>query len=54
MPGNIWILLLPTYSPELNPVERLWAYLRSHYLANRVFDDYPLDLCDAWRGQGRE
>ena len=33
------MLHLPPYSPELNPVERLWAYLRSHDLANRVYDD---------------
>lgn len=43
---NITILLLPPYSPELNPVERLWAYLRSHFLANRAYDDYP-HLLDA-------
>lgn len=40
IPENITTLLLPPYSPELNPVERLWAYLRSHYLSNRAFDDY--------------
>jgi transposase len=46
VPKNIWILYLPPYSPELNPVERLWAYLRSHYLANRTFDNYQ-HLLDA-------
>jgi transposase len=40
VPDNITVLYLPPYSPELNPVERLWAYLRSHYLSNRVYDDY--------------
>lgn len=45
-PENITILFMPPYSPELNPVERLWAYLRSHYLANRTFDDYQ-HLLDA-------
>lgn len=40
VPLNITILYLPPYAPELNPVERLWGYLRSHYLSNRVFDDY--------------
>ncbi len=40
VPSNITLLLLPPYSPELNPVERLWAYLKSHYLSNRVFKDY--------------
>ena len=31
VPPNITILPLPPYSPELNPVENLWHYLRSHY-----------------------
>ncbi|MFO0875181.1 MAG: transposase [Phycisphaerales bacterium] len=34
VPGNITVLLPPPYSPELNPVERLWAYLRSHFRTN--------------------
>jgi len=37
VPGNITLLPLPPYSPELNPVERIWRYLRSHWLANSVF-----------------
>lgn len=52
VPENITALHLPPYSPELNPVERLWAYLRSHYLSNRVYDDYRhlLDAgARAWR-----
>lgn len=52
LPENITTLLLPPYSPELNPIERLWAYLRSHYLSNRVFDDYQhlLDAgAEAWQ-----
>jgi transposase len=40
VPENITLLHLPPYSPELNPVERVWAFLRSHYLSNRVFKDY--------------
>lgn len=40
VPDNITILYLPPYSPELNPVENLWGYLRSHYLSNRAYDDY--------------
>jgi transposase len=46
VPAQVTILHLPPYSPELNPVERLWAYLRSHYLANRAYDDYQ-HLLDA-------
>ena len=40
VPSNLTLLHLPPYSPELNPVERLWAYLRSHYLSNRAYKDY--------------
>jgi transposase len=40
VPENITLLHLPPYSPELNPAERLWAYLRSHYLSNRAYRDY--------------
>jgi transposase len=52
VPENITILYLPPYSPELNPVERLWAYLRSHYLSNRTFEGYQhlLDAgAEAWQ-----
>ena len=40
LPDGITVLLLPAYSPELNPVENLWHYLRSHYLSNRRYEDY--------------
>lgn len=40
VPANIDLLFLPPYSPELNCVERLWLYLKSRYLANRVYRDY--------------
>lgn len=40
VPENITLLHLPPYSPELNPIERLWAYIKSHYLSNRVYKDY--------------
>ena len=46
MPDGITALLLPAYSPELNPVENLWHYLRSHYLSNRSYADYDA-LLDA-------
>jgi transposase len=38
IPDNIELLVLPPYSPELNPSERLWAVLRRDGLANRYFD----------------
>ena len=42
---------LPPYSPELNPVENLWHYLRSHYWANKIYSDYDAlrhAAIDAW------
>ena len=46
MPNGITGLFLPPYSPELNPVENLWHYLPSHYLANRTYENYD-DLFNA-------
>jgi transposase len=40
VPENLTLLPLPPYSPELNPVERLWQWLRSHQLSNRTYADY--------------
>ena len=48
VPGNITLLELPPYSPELNPVERIWHYLRSHWLANSVFPSLA-DIMDSKR-----
>ncbi len=50
-PDNITFLPLPPRSPELNPAENVWAYLRQRWLSNRIFDDYDAILdavCDAW------
>ena len=51
-PENITLMFLPPKSPELNPVENTWLYLRQNWLSNRVFDTYDdiLDAgCDAWK-----
>jgi transposase len=37
---------LPPYSPELNPQENIWQYLRQTWLSNRVFENYD-DICTA-------
>ena len=52
LPANITIILLPSRSPELNPVETIWQYLRQNWLSNRVFPTYDAILdagCEAWR-----
>ncbi len=51
VPDNITLLLLPPKSPELNPVENTWQFIRDNWLSNRVFPSYQdiLDhCCYAW------
>ena len=40
MPKNIKMLPLPSYSPELNPVENIWDELREKFFGNLVFDSH--------------
>ena len=52
VPDNIPLLSLPPYSPELNPMENVWDYLRQNKLCAQVWDTYEdiVDACDtAWR-----
>jgi hypothetical protein len=36
-PDNIYLLKLPPYAPELNPIEHVWDELREKFFHNRVF-----------------
>ena len=47
VPDNVSLVPLPAYSPELNPVERVWLYLRERYLSHRLHTDYAavVDAC---------
>ncbi len=38
IPETIKIMFLPPYSPELNPIERLWGYIKSHLIRNKVYE----------------
>jgi transposase len=52
VPENVTLVPLPPYSPELNPVERVWLYLRERHLSHRLLDDYEQvveALCSAWK-----
>lgn len=52
VPDNLTIILLPSKSPELNPVENIWQYMRQNWLSNSVFDSYEAILdagCKAWK-----
>jgi hypothetical protein len=46
VPKNITLIWLPSRSPELNPVENIWQYLRGNWLSNSVFETYD-DIVDA-------
>jgi transposase len=51
IPRNITLLRLPPYSPELNPIENVWEYLRGNKLANTVYETYDelvTACCNAW------
>jgi hypothetical protein len=51
VPSNISLLPLPSRSPELNPQENIWQFMRANWLSNRIFKDYD-DIvdhcCHAW------
>jgi len=51
VPDNISLLPLPSRSPELNPQENIWQFMRQNWLSNRIFKDYD-DIvdhcCHAW------
>ena len=36
LPENIKLIRIPPYSPELNPSEKIWAYIKQYY-KNNVF-----------------
>ncbi|WP_370687896.1 transposase [Vibrio parahaemolyticus] len=47
---NVSIIKLPSYSPEPNPIEQVWRWLRQRDLANQYFTDYDdiiSKVCDA-------
>jgi len=40
LPKNITLMALPPKSPELNPQENVWQFMRQNWLSNRVFKNY--------------
>jgi len=51
VPRNITLIWLPSRSPELNPVENIWQYLRGNWLSSTVFETYDDIIgaaCEAW------
>jgi transposase len=51
IPEDVSILLLPPYSPELNPAELIWRMLRQKKLSNRLYptiDELEAAVDEAW------
>jgi transposase len=51
VPENITLVPLPPYSPELNPAEPVWLYMRNRFLSFRVYsgiDAIEDALCAGW------
>ena len=45
IPDNIEFVRIPAYSPELNPAEKIWGYIKQFY-KNKVFDN--IDNVKVW------
>ena len=51
IPSNVTLVWLPPCSPQLNPVERVWLYLRERHLSHRLLGTYGAVVaapCRAW------
>ena len=51
IPDNITLLPLPSRTPEENPIERLWLWIKDHYFSNRTYCDYETlleEVCRMW------
>jgi transposase len=52
VPSNMTLVDLPSYSPELNPAEGVWEFLKGGVLAHRLYrtvDEIIDKLCWAWQ-----
>lgn len=49
VPRNMTLIFLSSRSPEFNPVENVWQYLRQNWLSNPVFD-----TCQTWNNDRPE
>ncbi len=51
VPISVSLIRLPPCSPELNPLVRVWLYLRERLLSHRLFAGFNAIVdgcCDAW------
>lgn len=50
VPANIILWFLPPHSPELNPVEQVWQWLRAHHTRGALFRDREALIATLCRG----
>ena len=43
------LIFLPPYSPDLNPIERVWWYMRKHITHNRTFESLKIRKIYFWK-----
>ena len=43
IPDDITLMALPARSPELDPVENFWRFMRDNWLSNQIFQSYWID-----------
>jgi DDE superfamily endonuclease len=49
VPGTVTLVPLPPYAPQLNPVERVWLYLRERHLSHRLLNGYDaMAMTPSW------
>jgi len=53
VPPNTTLMFLPPYSPELNPVEKLWQWLRKEATHNNLFKTLE-EMMDALENEFRK
>jgi len=49
--SNLTLIKIPPYSPELNPIEQVWSWIKQTHLSNRCYESYDDILesaCAAW------
>lgn len=57
IPENVKIIIQPPYSPELNPVEKLWQYIKRHTIKNRLFEKLSLienSICEMLKSMTKQ
>jgi transposase len=51
VPSNVTLVTLPAYSPELNPMENVWQFLRDNRFGAQIWRSYKAVVaacCEAW------